>query len=175
MMDNSSQQALITALQLARLKLTGFFSEGSGLTPSMPPDERGTQSNPGNGAATKDGPAVELAWEIAQTAQFCAYLAIELQVWAQRCSDQEPTLADSTYNRLCGSVGIFRTLVSSMYTRFSKINKEADVNSVCCISEGLAEAILSTWAQGNPITTVVSMTSTESQETSSTDHAGDTR
>jgi hypothetical protein len=174
-MDRSSARALTTAQQLARLKLSRFFSEGSGLTASTRPDETATSSSRGGGAATGDGPVVALAWEIAQTAQFCAYLAIELQVWAEKYAGRESISADSTYRRLSDSLGIFRGLLNNMQVKFSKLNKEEGNTYVCAISEPLVEAILSMWAADNLTTLVECMTSTERAETLGTSDAGDTK
>lgn len=171
--DKSSQQGLTTAQQLARLGLTKFFSRGSGLTPSMEHGGMGTMSNHGPGKGTKAGPVGELAWEIAQTAQSCAYLAIELQVLASRSYAQGPTLPESTYSQLSSSVGIFRGLLTNMHKKLSVLNKKEDNNAVCVISGDLAEAILSMWAADNLTTTVECMTKPASQETPDIDTAGD--
>jgi hypothetical protein len=134
-----------------------------------------TRSKHGPGRGTEDGPVAALAWEIAETAQSCAYLAIELQILACGSYDQEPTLPESTYRRLSYSVEIFRALLRNMHMRLSQINSEEGNNAVCVISEDLAEAILSMWAADNLTTTVECMTRPESQETTDTDTAGDTR
>lgn len=172
--DRSSAQALTIAQQLARLRLGRFFYEGTGLTNSNELELKGIKSSPGAGGATGGGQAAELAWEVAMTAQYCAYLAIELQVWAQRFVDQRPTSPDSTYRRLSSSAGIFRALLANMHKKFSALNKKEENNEICVISEDLAEAILSMWAQDNLTITVECMTSIESQGTSNTNTVGDT-
>jgi hypothetical protein len=171
----SSQQALTTAQQLARLGLTQFFSKGSGLTPSTEPAETETKSKHGPGGATEDGPVGALAWEIAATAQSCAYLAIELQVLASRSYGQAPTLPGWTYKPLSDSVVIFRTLLNSMHKRLVHLNSSGESNAVCVINEDLAEVILSMWVADRAITTVECMTSPEKAETSGTGTAGATR
>jgi hypothetical protein len=174
-MDESSAQALTTAQQLARLKLSRFFSEGSGLTPSTRPEGMETRSDLGPGEATTDGRVVELAWEVAQTAQSCAYLAIELQVWAERYAGREQISADSIYKRLCSSLGIFRGLLHNMQTKYSRINKEEGNTYVCVISEHLVEEILSMWAADNLTMLAECMTSKERVERSNTADAGGTK
>jgi hypothetical protein len=170
--EHSSQRGLTTAQQLARLGLTRFFSRGSGLTPSTQPAETGTRSRHGHGRATEDGPVAELAWVIAETAQSCAYLAIELQVLAGRSYDQAPTCPDSTYKRLSDSARIFRGLLTNMHERLVLINSEEESSAICVINEDLAEAILSMWVADNLITTVECMIRPEKAGTTDTDTAG---
>lgn len=173
--DRSSLQALITAQQLARLKLTRFFSEGSGLTASMPLGETGMKWRPGAGEGTEVGPVVELAWEIALTAQSCACLAIELQVWAEKYADRGSISADSTYKRLYSSLGILRGLLNNMRTKCKRLNETEGNTYVSVISEPLVEEILSMWAADNLITLVECMTSSERAETQGMNDAGDTK
>jgi hypothetical protein len=174
-MGKSSQPAWTTAQQLARLKLSRFFSEGTGLMPSTRPEGMEIRSDLGSGEATTDGPVVGLAWEVAQTAQSCAYLAVELQVWAEKYADRAPISADSTYRRLSDLIGIFRGLLHSMLGKFSTLNKEEGNRYVCVISERLAEEILSMWAADNLIMLAECMTSNAKAETSNTADAGGTK
>jgi hypothetical protein len=170
----SSQRGLITAQQLARLGLPRFFSRGSGLNHSTPYVETGTTSPHGPGKGIEAGPVEALAWEIAETAQSCAYLAIELQVLASRSHDQAPTLAGWTYRPLLDSVKIFRALLRNMHEKLVLINAEEDCSAVCVISEDLAEAILSMWAADSLITMVECMTRPANHETPDTGTAGGT-
>jgi hypothetical protein len=173
--EKSSQRGLTTAQQLARLGLTRFFSRGSGLTPSTQPAETGTRSSHGHGRGTEAGPVAELAWVIAETAQSCAYLAIELQILAGRSYDQAPTCPDSTYKRLSDSARIFRGLLTNMHEKLVLVNSEAESSAICVINEDLAEAILSMWVADDLITTVECMTKPASQETPDTSAAGGTK
>jgi hypothetical protein len=114
-----------------------------------------------------------LAWEIAETAQSCAYLAIELQVWASRSYGQAQTSAGWTYRPLFDSVRIFRALLINMHKRFVEINGWEENNAVCVISEDLAEAILSTLVVDKATTLAECMTRPEKAETQDTGTAGD--
>lgn len=171
----SSQLGLITAQQLARLGLTRFFSGGSGLNPLQQPAERATASSRGHGKATEGGPVEGLAWEIAETAQSCAYLAIELQVLASRSYGQVPTLPVWTYKPLLDSVTIFRGLLVSMHKRLVELNSAEESTAVCVITEDLAKEILSMWVADRAIISVECMTRPASPETPDTGTAGDTR
>lgn len=174
-MDNSSRQGLTISQQLARLGLNRFYSRGSGLNHSTPPGETGTMFGRGPGKATEDAPGAELAWEIALTAQSCASLAVELQIWAQKSVDREPISRDSICKQLSSSVGIFRALLTNMHKKFLQLNAKEENNDICVINGDLAEAILSMWAAGNLTTLVECMTSTEKPKTSDTETAGGTK
>lgn len=174
-MVNSSALGLITSQQLAALRLSAFFSEASGLTPFTRRAPMATEPSLGDGTATEDGSLVGLAWEIATMAQSCAYLAIELQVWAERFCDLESTLPGLTYSQLSASTAMLRALLTHMQEKFSEHNKEEGNVSVSVISGGLAEAILSCWEADNRTITVAVTTRAESQETNDTGTAGDMR
>jgi hypothetical protein len=171
----SSHRGLTTAQQLARLGLSRFFSRGSGLNASTEPAATATKSRHGPGRATEDGPVAELAWEIAETAQSCAYLAIELQVLASRSYGRVPTCPDLTYKQLSDLTRIFRALLTNMHEKLVLLNSEEASSAVCVINEDLAEAIVYTLAADKAITTVECMTRPASQGTPDTGTVGATR
>lgn len=132
-------------------------------------------SNRGAATDTRDGRAEELPWELAMTAQSCAYLAEELQIAAGTSYGRTLTCHDSTYRRLLDSVEIFRALLDDMRQKFKETNVKADLSVIHVLNARLAEEIRCTLVQGSATTTVECMTSTESRETSNSETVGDTR
>jgi hypothetical protein len=119
--------------------------------------------------------AATLAWEMAMLAQSCAYLAEEAQIWGQNCVDRTLISPESTYRLLLDSTGTLRRLLDIMHRTLRAINVKEGSNDICVLNEHLAEEIRYMLGRGLAITTVECMTSTGSQEMSSTADAGDTR
>jgi hypothetical protein len=132
-------------------------------------------SNPGQPMDTEATGAAALAWEMAVLAQSCAYLAEEAQIWAQKSVDRKLASQESTYRRLLNSIGIMRRLLDTMHRMLHAINREEGGTFISALSEPLAAEIHYMLGRGLAITMVECMTSTESQETSSTADAGDTK
>jgi len=172
-MEPSRRQDLITAQQLARLSLHRFYCAASGLKNSTLREGGARMSDAGPAMGTRGGKAGVLAWAIAQTAQSCAYLAGELQVAAEKYSLQTLDCHESTYRQLLDSIAIFQALLDVMRAKYRHLSVEEDFDVLPVLSVRLAEEIRSSLAHGLAITMVECMTSTESQETSSTESVGD--
>jgi hypothetical protein len=136
---------------------------------------RAIESHPGQPMDTEAIGAATLAWEMAILAQSCAYLAEEAQIWAQSCVDRTLTSPDLIYRQLLDSTGTFRRLLDNMHRRLGEINRGAPKNAICVLNEALAEEIRYMLGLGLATITVECMTSIESQGTSSTADAGDTK
>jgi hypothetical protein len=134
-----------------------------------------TISSPGQPMDTEAIGAAALAWEMAMLAQSSAYLAQEAQVWAQKSADRMLISAESTYRQLLGSAGTFRLLLDTMHRRLREINEREANNDICVLNVHLAEEIRYMLGVGLATTMVECMTSIESQGTSNTDDAGDTK
>jgi hypothetical protein len=134
---------------------------------------RAIESHPGRPMGTEGIGAATLAWEMAMLAQSCAYLAEEAQLWAQNSVDRTLTSPDLIYRQLLDSIGTFRRLLDIMHRRLGEINREAPNNVICVLNVHLAEEIRYMLGLGLATIMVECMTSTESQETSSTVDAGD--
>jgi hypothetical protein len=119
--------------------------------------------------------AAQLAWEMAMLAQSSAYLAEDAQIWAQNSADRTLTLPESTYRRLLDSIGTLSRLLDCMHRSVRRINEGEAPNAICVVSEPLVEEIRYMLGRGLALTLVECMTSTESQKTSNTGDAGDTR
>lgn len=132
-------------------------------------------SSPGQGTDTSGVGAGTLAWEMALAAQSSAYLAEELQIWAEKSAGRTLALHDLTYRRLLGSVVTFRALLDTMHRNLHVINGKAESNDISALSDHMVEEIRSMLAHGLAITTVECMTNIGSQETSNSADAGDTR
>jgi len=174
-MEPLHRQDLITAQQLAALRLHRFYYAASGTTPSTPRDGKATMSDPGAVTDTRDGRVVALAWALAETAQSCAYLAEELQIAAGNSSVQTLTCHEWTYRRLLDSIEIFRALLDTMRAKYRDTNEKGLPSALPVLNARMAEETRSMLAHGSAITTVECMTSSERVETSSTETAGDTR
>jgi hypothetical protein len=174
-MEKSSVRASTGSPQRARLEILRGLLGASDSTSWMLLDETATLSVRGAGRGTEVGPAEELAWELAMTAQSCALLAIELQARAEHFASLEQASLDWTYRRPSVSTGIFRGLLTNMLRKFRHTNEQGASTETCVISEGLEQAILSMWAADNLTITDGCTTRAESQGTSDTGNAGDMR
>jgi hypothetical protein len=137
--------------------------------------ERATMSSRGEQMDTEAIGAEALAWEMAMLAQSCAYLAEEAQIWAENSVDRKLTSPDLIYRQLLDSIGTTRRLLDTMHRRLRGLNERAGNRDICVLNALLAEEIRYMLAAGSATTMVGCMTSIESQETSNTGDAGDTR
>jgi hypothetical protein len=119
--------------------------------------------------------ADQLAWGLALTAQSCAYLAIELQVFAEKLSVSQITCPESTYNALFDSVEMFRALLDCMVKNYAECNDSSNEGLVPVFSIPMAGAIRSILALDPATTSGESTISTASRTTKDTEDAGDTR
>jgi hypothetical protein len=134
-----------------------------------------TMSSLGQPTDTEGIGAEGLAWEMAMLAQSSAYLAQEAQIWAQKSVDRTLISAESTYRQLLDSVGTTRRLLDTMHRRLRELNEKEGNRDICVLNVLLAEEIRYMLGVGSATTMVGCMTSIESQETSNTADAGDTR
>jgi hypothetical protein len=137
--------------------------------------EMATKSSRGEPTDTEGIGAAALAWEMALSAQSCAYLAEEAQIWAQKSVDRTLALPESTYRQLLDSLGTFRLLLDTMHRRLRELNEKEENNAISVWNGDLDEEIRFMLGHGLAIITVECMTSTEKAETSSTADAGDTK
>lgn len=151
-MDCSSEQALITSLHQHRLGLTSLTSSKLVRRVSGTRDEMETLSEHGQPTDTSVKPAVELGWLLAMQAQSCAYLALELQKFAEELSTLQITCPESTYRRLYVSIEMFTRLLDNMRQSYAANNSHEIDSSIPVLSARLVEAIHSMLAP-EPATT----------------------
>jgi hypothetical protein len=174
-MEPSAMQALITSLQVHRLGLTSLLSPKSVKRPSGTREEMAMSSGRGGRTDTSGGSAEELGWLLAMQAQSCAYLALELQKFAEELSTSRITCPESTYKRLYFSIEIFTRLLDSMRQSYAESNSHEIENSIPVLSERLVAEIHSMWARGQVTTTGESTTSTEKVSQTTSRECGDTK
>lgn len=174
-MDTSSEQALITSLHQHRLGLTSLLSSPSAKRVSEMREEMETPCELSQPTDTAARPAVVLAWALAMQAQSCAYLALELQEFAEQLLTSQIMCQESTYRRLSDSIEIFTRLLESMRRSYAENNSHETDNSMPVLSEHLVEVIRFTLAQGQATTTDGSTINTERAARKSTESVGDTK
>lgn len=174
-MEPSSERALITSLHQHRLGLTSSPYSPSERRASEMREEMATFSEVGQPTDTGAWPAVALAWRLAMQAQSCAYLALELQQFAEELSTLQIMCPESIYKRLLDSTEIFTRLLDNMRQSYAENNSHEIDNSIPVLSVPLVEAIHSTLDRV-PVTTMVESTiNTEKASQMHTQDAGDTR
>jgi hypothetical protein len=142
-MDRLSERLLTTSVQQARLGVQNVAYVGSGKISSQMQLPEATLNVPSGPGDTLEYRPEVLAWEAALLAQSSAYLALELQVFAERLSDMPIRCPESTYRRLYSSLATFRRLVDAMAKNYSVTNANVNDGLVPVISEPLVEAIRS--------------------------------
>lgn len=120
-----------------------------------------TPSELGQPMDTVEWSAEALAWLLAMQAQSCAYLALELQRFAEELSTLQITCPESTYKRLLDSTEIFTRLLDSMRQSYAENNSHEKDNSIPVLSEHLVGAIRSMLAPDRVTTSGGSTISTE--------------
>lgn len=174
-MDWSSELALTTSLSQHKLGLTRLVSGKSGSCWSARPEERVTSSEISQPGDTEDTPALALGWALAMQAQSCAYLALDLQAFAEILSVSQIMCPESTYKRLLDSTETFTRLLDSMRQSYGENSQVENENSVPVLSERLVVAIRSMLDREQVTITVGSTISTERASPIHTKNAGDTR
>jgi hypothetical protein len=173
-MASSQTQGLTTAQQLARLRWDNVDSKRLVKALSERRDEMATVSEPGVDSATRGLRAKGLAWELALAAQSCAYLAIELQLLAEKLAGSRIACRESTFKSLLDSAETFRAWLDIMQQRCKLTSEQDDVGWLLELSEPLGAATPSISARVQADTSDECTTSTERVETSPTGDAGDT-
>lgn len=174
-MEPSAEQALITSLHQHRLGLTSLISSPSVRRVSGTRGGMAMPSEHGEHMDIAAGAAAELGWLLAMQAQSCAYLALELQKFAEELSASRITCPELTYRRLYVSIETFTRLLENMRQSYVASNQHEIDNSIPVLSEHLVGAIRSMLAQDQATITGGSMTNTERASRKNTSDAGDTK
>lgn len=174
-MENSRRQELTLSLQLASLGHHASFLQNTAVSLWRLQQRRATLRNLGPEWDTREFAPEMLAWEIAQTAQSCAALAKEMQMFAERLCDAQTISAGLTCRQLFVSAAILHDLLRLMLVRYRQALDTVNTNLVPCLSTHLAEEILSQLDHGQAITMVEYTINTESQEMSDTADVGGTK
>jgi len=172
-MDWSSEQALITSLQVGKLRHHRGASQRSADYSSMLQNEMGALLSRGEPTDTRESRALALGWQLAMAAQSCAYLADELQIFAERLSTMQITCPESTYRRLYDSGEMLLALLENMRQNYVESNAQESDQSLPVLSLDMAQVIRSTLAQERVTTMVASTINTDSREYRSIETAGD--
>lgn len=133
------------------------------------------ESSVGQPTDTRVQQAVVWAWELAQTAQSCAYLAESLQCMAEISAASAIESPDSTFSRLLDSIATFRALLAVMQAKLELGSRGEDEIPLPVLSDHLVAEIRLQLAHGVAITTGAYMISTKSLERTDTEDVGDTR
>jgi hypothetical protein len=173
-MESLQAQGLIISQQLAKLRSGELGSEKSGDHSSMKQEPMATNIEGGNGSITSERLRGELAWEIAETAQSCVYLAEQLQLFAERYLQSRITFPESTCRLQLDSAMTLHDLLRTMLRSFEDGIVKESVTRVPRISMGLVVEIRLRLAQGRVITTDECTINTENQEMNTIDDVGDT-
>lgn len=158
-MEPSQMQVATISRQLARISLNRNSSNNSGIGFSMMQDEKATSSTVEQPGDTRSYMLEASAWDYALTAQSCAYLALELQAFAERLRLSRITCRESTYRQLSDSIATFRRLLEDMSKSYAEYNASEDGHSIPVLSSRVVEAIRSTLAAGEAPTSGESITS----------------
>jgi hypothetical protein len=92
---------------------------------------------------TVEWPPEELPWAVALLAQSSAYLALELQAFAERLSDTPIRCPESTYRRLYDSIETLRRLVDAIAKSYKLSNDNGSDGFIPVLSERLVGEIRS--------------------------------
>jgi hypothetical protein len=160
-MDRSSEQQWITSLLQHKLGCENVaYVEWARKFSSRQLQMEGMSdlSQPGD---IQEYRSEALAWEVALTAQSSAYLALELQVLAQRLSEMLIRSPESTYNQLYDSYATLRALLDTMTESLRETNGNGSDGSIPLLSSRMVAEIRSTLAQDTASTMGGSTTSTE--------------
>jgi hypothetical protein len=142
-MERLLDQAWTTSVQQARLGVQNVAYVGSGRSSLQQPFPEAVSSDPLQPGDTLEYRPEALAWEAALLAQSSAYLALELQAFAERLSSMPIRCPESTYRRLFNSLVTFRHLVSARARSYKETNANGSDGLVPVISERLEREIRS--------------------------------
>jgi hypothetical protein len=172
-MDRWSEQPLIISRQLAQLGLQTLSLSTLVSSLSETRNKLAIEREHGQPSDIEEWPAVQLAWAAAMQAQSCAYLAAELQVFAERLSGSQITCRESTYNALYDSLETFRRLLDVMVQSYRESNANMQEGLLPVLSTPLVEAIRSTLGLDPATITAEYTTRIGRAKTRSTDAVGD--
>jgi hypothetical protein len=148
MMEPSQMQVATISRQLARISLDRNSSNNSATGLSKMQDGEATDSTVEQPGDTRSYMLEASAWEYALTAQSCAYLALELQGFAEKLSRSRITCRESTYRQLSDSTVTFRRLLEDMSKSYAEYNASEDDHYIPVLSSRVVEAIRCTLAAG---------------------------
>jgi hypothetical protein len=140
-MDRSSEQAWITSLQQHRLGVENVVYVTSAKGQSQMRLPEASVRGPGQPMDTLEYRPEVLAWEVALLAQSSAYLALELQIFAERLSQMPILCPESTYRRLFDSLVTFRRLLDAMVLNYKQTNGNENDGLVPALSTRMVEEI----------------------------------
>lgn len=173
-MDRWSEQPLIISRQLAQLGLQTLTLSTLVSSLSETQNKLAIEREHGQPSDIEEWPAVELAWAAAMQAQSCAYLAEELQIFAERLLGSQITCPESTYNALYDSIETFRHLLDVMVQSYRESNANMQEGLLPVLSTPMVEAIRSTLGPDRATITGASMIKRGRASRQSSDGAGDT-
>lgn len=142
-MERSSEQQWTTLLQQHRLGVGNVLYVVRGRDRSQMRLPEATLSDVGQPSDTLEYRPEALAWEAALLAQSSAYLALELQAFAERLSQTPIRCPESTYRRLFDSLGILRRLLNAMARNYRESNDNGSDGLVPVLSERMVGEIRS--------------------------------
>jgi hypothetical protein len=173
-MESLQAQGLIISQQLAKLRSGELGSVKLGDHSSTKREQMATSTEGGNGSITSERLQAELAWEIAETAQSCVYLAEQLQLFAERYLQSQTTCPESICKLQLDSAMTLHDLLRTMRRSFEDGIVKESVTRVPRISMDLVVEIRLRLAQGRVTTMDECMINTESQEMTTIEGAGGT-
>lgn len=145
-MEPSQMQVSIISRLLARISLDRNTSSSSATDLSTMQDGKATNSTVDQPGDTRSYMLEASAWEFALTAQSCAYLALELQAFAEKLSRSQITCRESTYRQLSDSIVTFRHLLEDMSKSYAEYNASEEGHYIPVLSSRVVEAIRCTLA-----------------------------
>jgi hypothetical protein len=173
-MESLQAQGLIISRQLAKLRSGELGSAKSDDHSSMRQEPMAISIELGSGSTTSERLRVELAWEIAETAQSCVYLAEQLQLFAERYLQSQTTFPESICRLQLDSAMTLHALLRTMRRSFAEGIVKESVTRVPRISTGLVGEIRLRLAQDRVTTMDECMINTENQEMTTIEDVGGT-
>jgi hypothetical protein len=146
-MDKSSELAWITSLQQHRLGVENVLYVVRGKGKSQLRFPLASVNDLGQPSDTVEWPPEELPWAVALLAQSSAYLALELQIFAERLSQRPITCPESTYRRLYDSIETLQRLLDVTAKNYKLSNDNGSEGFIPVLSERLVAEIRSMLAQ----------------------------
>lgn len=146
-MEPSAERALITSLQQHRLGVENvvYVVRGKGLSQMRLPVA--SENAPGQPGDTLEWPPEDLPWAVALLAQSSAYLALELQAFAERLSAMPIRCPESTYRRVYDSIETLRVLLDAIAKNYRHTNDNVSEGFIPVLSERLVKEIRSMLAR----------------------------
>ena len=174
-MESLRNQGLIISQHLAKLRLDRLNSVGSADPSSTKQEQMAISIGAGVGSITRERLQEELAWELAELAQSCVYLAEELQVFAEKFLASPILCPVSTFRLQLDSAMTLHDLLRGIRRSYEDSISKENVIRAPRISMALVVEIRLRLDQGRAITTDACMINSESQKTNIIEGAGDTK